>query len=208
MNEEKGVGHVLANMPANGAMEIIVVDSSNDRTAEVARKFGTTVIRENRKGYGRALQTGIEEANGEVVVYIDADGTYDPKEIPKLVQPILDGKLDVVVGNRLHRNMNPSSMTAVNKLGNRMLSFVFRLVYKERISDSQCGLRAIKKEFIKSVRCCEWGMPYVTEQLIALSRAGAKIGEVQIGYRPRIGKTKLVPWKDGFKILGTIIRNL
>jgi len=207
-NEKEGIKYVLSNMPKEIATEIIVVDSSSDETPKIAKEFGATVIREDRRGYGRALQTGIENANGEIIVYIDADGTYDPKEIPKLVKPVLDGKFDVAIGSRLKGNMHPNSMPTLNRFGNLILSFVLRILFQQKISDSQCGLRAIRKKFLENLACNEHGMPYVTEQLIKLAKKGAIIGEIPISYRPRIGQTKLVPWKDGFRILRTMLKNL
>lgn len=208
MNEEEGIKRVLSSMPRDEKMEVIVVDSSSDCTAEVARSFGTVVVREDRLGYGRALRSGIEKANGNVVVYIDADGTYDPGEISRLVQPILDGRLDVVLGNRLHKNMDQASMKALNRVGNIVLSFVFRFLFGLNISDSQCGLRAIRRVLLDDVECYEQGMPFVTEQMIRLVKKGARVGQIPISYRRRIGHTKLVPLKDGLKILTVMLRNV
>jgi glycosyltransferase involved in cell wall biosynthesis len=205
LNEEKGIRYVLSRIVKDDALEIIVVDTSSDSTAKIAEKLGATVIVEKRKGYGQALQTGVENAKGEIVVYIDADGTYDPEEIPRLVDPILHKNFDAVLGNRLIRHLSPDSMTPLNRIGNILLSFIFRLIYRNNISDSQCGLRAIKKKHIETLVCKEHGMSYVTEQLIGLVKNGAKIKEVPVSYRPRIGTPKLVPWKDGLRILRTIV---
>lgn len=206
MNEEEGIRHVLSEMPKEIASEIIVVDSSSDNTPRIAGSLGANVIRENRKGYGRALQTGIQVAGGKIIAYIDADGTYDPKDIPGLVKPILDGELDVVIGNRLNGRMYAHSMTTLNRMGNKMLSLVFRFLFRQKVSDSQCGLRVIRKDFLENLQYSEYGMSYVTEQLIHLAKKKARIGEVTISYRPRLGKTKLVPWKDGLRILLTMLK--
>jgi glycosyltransferase involved in cell wall biosynthesis len=208
LNERAGIGRVLSRIPREITREIIVVDSSNDGTGEVARHHGVRVIREDRRGYGRALQTGIENATGDIVVYVDADVTYDPREVPRLVDPILRGELDVVLGSRFLGKSEPYAMSPLNKVGNILLSLAFSLVFQSRISDSQCGMRAIRRTLLEDVRCSEQGMPYVTEQLIRLVENGARIGEVPISYRRRVGKTKLVPWKDGIQILRSILKNL
>lgn len=205
LNEEAGIGKTLSDMPNPIIDEILVVDSSTDKTREIAKSFDATVIHESRKGYGRALQTGIQNSKGEIVVYIDADYTYDPKEIEKIVQPILDGQRDVILGNRL-KNMLPRSMSSFNKFGNFALSLIFTILFLKRVGDTQCGLRAIRRQFLEDLSYQDYGMPYVTEQLIKLLRRGAKIGEVPITYRPRIGDTKLCSWTDGFRILKTILK--
>lgn len=208
LNELGGIGRVLGRIPREITKEIIVVDSSNDGTGEVARRHGARVIREDRRGYGRALQTGIDNATGDIVVYVDADVTYDPREVPRLVDPILRGELDVVLGSRFQGNSEPHAMRPINKVGNILLSLAFSLVFQTRISDSQCGMRAIRRTLLEDMRCSELGMPYVTEQLIRLVEKGARIGEVPISYRRRVGETKLVPVKDGLRILRSILKNL
>jgi glycosyltransferase involved in cell wall biosynthesis len=206
LNEEKAIGKVLSRIPNNIVDEMIVVDSSSDATAKIAASFGAKVVFEHGKGYGRALQSGIEKSEGEIVVYMDGDYTYDPKDILKIVGPILSGKCDVVVGNRLNRMMYPDAMNLLNRFGNFVISLVFSIAFLKRVIDTQCGLRAIRKKFLNELSYRDYGMPYVTEQLIKLVKKGARIGNVAVTYRPRIGKTKLCAWTDGFKILKVILR--
>lgn len=208
LDEKVGIGQVISRIPREITNEIIVVDSSNDGTAEVARSHGATVIYEDRRGYGRALQTGIGNATGEIIVYIDADMTYDPREIPKLVFPILRDEFDVMLGNRLQGKRDPQAMKPLNRIGNTILSLVFSFISQKRVSDSQCGMRAIRRSLLEDLVCCDLGMPYVTEQLLKLIEKGARVGEVPISYRRRVGETKLVPWKDGLRILRLILKNL
>jgi glycosyltransferase involved in cell wall biosynthesis len=139
LDERVGIGQVISRIPREITKEIIVVDSSIDGTGEVARSHGALVIREDRQGYGRALQTGIGNATGEIMVYIDADMTYDPREIPKLVFPILRDEFDVMLVNRLQGKMDLQAMKPANRIGNTILSFVFSLVSQRRVSDSQCA---------------------------------------------------------------------
>lgn len=206
LNEEKAIGKVLSEMPKGVVNEIIVVDSSTDDTAEIAESFGANVIFVPKKGYGRALQTGVEKARGEVVVYMDGDCTYDPKEVYSLVQPILKGGYDVVLGSRLRGRMLPGSMSALNRFGNFVLSLIFSVLFFKVVIDTQCGFRAIKKEFLDGLSYEDYGMPYVTEQLVKLIRRGAKMSNVPVTYRPRVGATKLCAWTDGFRILKCILR--
>lgn len=205
LNEEEAIEKVLSEFPEEFIDEIIVVDSSTDATAQIAGRLGAKIVFEHRRGYGRALQTGVENAKGDVVVYIDGDYTYDPKDIMLIVDLILKGKYDVVTGNRLNGKMHPGAMDLLNRFGNTLLSLIFSIIFLRRIDDTQCGLRAIRKQFLERVFCDDYGMTYVTEQLIKIIKKGARIGNVPITYRPRVGKTKLCAWTDGFKILKTIL---
>lgn len=205
LNEASAIGKVLSDMPKELFGEVIVVDSSSDDTPKIAQSFGAKIIYERRRGYGRALQSGIEKANGDVVLYIDGDYTYDPMDIPRVVEPILRGECDVVLGNRLCELMHPGAMNLLNRFGNFIISLIFSVVFFRRVNDTQCGLRAIRKRFLDGLSYRDYGMSYVTEQLIKLVKRGAKIGNVRIKYRPRIGATKLCAWTDGFKILRVIL---
>jgi len=201
LNEEKAIGKVLAEIPRHIVDEVIIVDSSTDNTPKIAEEMEAKVIRELRKGYGRALQTGIENAMGDVIVYMDGDHSYNPQEISKMVESILNGEHDIVLGSRISRKMLPKSMNFLNKFGNLALSLIFDLFFLKKVKDTQSGFRAVKKASLKNLTYRDYGMPYVTEQLIKLAKRGVRIGEVPITYRPRIGETKLCAWTDGFKIL-------
>jgi glycosyltransferase involved in cell wall biosynthesis len=207
LNEENAIGKVLEDIQKTAiADEVIVVDSSTDNTAKIAESLGAKVIFETRKGYGRALQSGVEKAEGDIIVYIDGDYTYDPRDIPRIVQLLSSGKYDVVMGDRLNGKMHAGAMNLVNRFGNTLLSLIFSLIFLVKVNDTQCGLRAIKRHFLKELSYKDYGMPYATEQLIKLSRKGARIANMPIAYRPRIGKTKLCAWTDGFKILKVILK--
>lgn len=207
LNEEDAIGKVLAEVRAiNVVDEVIVVDSSTDATAKIAESLGAKVISESRKGYGRALQSGVEKASGDIVVYIDGDYTYDPRDIPQIVKPILSGKYDAVLGNRLNSKMQSGAMSILNRFGNTLISLIFNLFFFKKVHDTQCGLRAIRRRFLEGLSYRNYGMTYVTEQLIKLVKEGARIANIPIVYRPRIGTTKLCTWTDGFKILKMISR--
>ena len=206
LNEAHAIRKVLADIPRGVASEVVVIDSSSDDTPQIAEGMGARVIRESRMGYGRALQTGIEKVKGDIVVYMDGDYTYDPKEIPHLIRPILNGRCDVVLGSRIRGHMLPGSMSHFNKFGNLMLSLFFDALFLRNVRDTQSGFRAIRRHLLEGLTYRNYGMPYVTEQLIKLVRKDVRVGEVPITYRPRIGKTKLCRWTDGFKILGVILK--
>jgi glycosyltransferase involved in cell wall biosynthesis len=206
LNEENAIGKVLNDMPMDYVHEIIVVDSSTDRTAKMAESLGAKVVFEGRRGYGRALQSGVEKSTGDVIVYIDGDYSYDPREILGILRPILHDECDVVLGNRLNGRMHPGSMTLLNRLGNTLISLIFSFAFLRKVNDTQCGFRAVRKRFLESFSYKDYEMAYVTEQLIKLIRKGVRISDVPVTYRPRIGVTKLSMWIDGPKILKVILK--
>jgi glycosyltransferase involved in cell wall biosynthesis len=208
MNEEEAISAVLKDVPWDAVDEVIVVDSSTDDTAQVAESLGARVIHEESRGYGRALQRGIDVAKGDIIVFIDGDYSYDPQDISRVVRPILSRECDVVVGNRLNGLMSKDSMQLPNKIGNLFISLIFRRLFGRMVKDTQCGLRAFRKKLLHELTCKADGMPYVTEQLIRLIRKGARIQTVEVSYRPRIGATKLRVWADGLRILRTMSKEI
>jgi glycosyltransferase involved in cell wall biosynthesis len=205
LNEEDGISKVLPSIPRELIDEVLVVDSSSDRTAQIAEQLGAKVIRERRTGYGRAIHTAIENASGEILVYIDGDFTYDPTEIPRLLEPVRQGRYDLAIGNRLKEHSNHASMPLLNRIGNRILSEIFAAIYRVSVSDTQCGLRVLRRSPLLEHPYHNYGMAYVTEQLIRQVRAGYRIAEIPVSYRPRLGKSKLRPFLDGVRILWTML---
>jgi glycosyltransferase involved in cell wall biosynthesis len=191
---------------------IVVVDGgSTDNTLSVVKNKGETLVRQRGRGYGHALITGfkyaIEAFDPEVLVMMDADGTYDAADIPRLLMPILSDELDLVLGCRFDR-MERDAMTSTNRIGNKILSWFAKRFLGVRVCDTQCGLRALAPDLVDIFNGQAKGMSFATEMLADAEQAGARIGEVSIVYRPRIGTTKLSPLHDGAKIVGIILRLL
>jgi len=213
LNESKAVGKVLSGVKdamAGYEYQVLVVDGrSIDGTDKIARDMGADVIYQRGRGYGDALKTGFFHArkrlDAKVMVMMDADFTYDPKHIPELVAPILRDEADMVVGNRF-AEMQKGSMPLFNRFGNRVLSLVAKLALGLNVYDTQSGMRAFKSELLDSVNLVAVGMPLAMEMLAETLSANARICEVPISYRPRVGKTKLNPIKDGGRILGVTVR--
>ena len=213
LNECEAVGKVLGGVKS--AMDgyeyrMLVVDGhSVDGTDEIARDMGADVIYQRGRGYGDALKTGFfyarKRLDAEVIVMMDADLTYDPKHIPELVAPILKDEADIVVGNRF-AGMQKGAMPFVNRVGNRVLSLVAKLALGLNVYDTQSGMRAFKSELLESVNLVTVGMPLAMEMLAEALSVDARICEVPISYRPRVGETKLNPIKDGGRILGITVR--
>jgi glycosyltransferase involved in cell wall biosynthesis len=187
--------------------EVIVVDKSTDETARKAKKAGAVVILQEQSGYGDAYMTGFDtlSSNVDVVVMMDGDNTYDAYEIPMLVDPIINGRADISLGNRFAR-MEHGAMNARNKLGNHVITVVLNLLYRLRLKDSQTGFRAIRKRALDALEMTDEGMPFASEMLIDARKKSMNIVEVPITYRQRIGDAKLKAYKDGSLILSLIIR--
>jgi len=186
----------------------MVIDGcSNDGTAERAKAAGAEVIAEEQSGYGGAVLTGLRYAKGNVIVLTDGDGTYSLQDIPKLIQPITEGQADIVIGSRFLGKMQDGAMPLVNRIGNRILTWIYNLLYNENITDTQSGLRAFKRELFKDLTKYNPDFTFLQTVLIEASKEGKRIAEIPTCYLPRKGDSKLNPLKDGYKILSVIIRS-
>lgn len=211
LNEEEGIGLVLDNVGralCSYNYNILVVDGrSSDNTVSIAKDKGAFVIFQRSKGYGDALRTGFAYAynklEADIIVMIDADGTYDPRDIPSMLGPVLENRADMTIGNRFD-GMDGEAMPLINIIGNRLLSSVARLILQIDVSDTQCGLRAIQSDLARKVRTEADGMPFAIEMLARVKKAGARISEVPISYHERRGFSKLNRFEDGFSILRKI----
>jgi len=159
--------------------EVIVVDNgSHDGTAEVAVKKGARVVFEPHKGYGVATRKGLSEAKGDIVVTMDADGGHWPGDLPRIVRPVASGSCQAVLGVRIHSY--PHGMRIRRFLGNVMLAKIFDALYRERLSDVQCGFRAIHRKALNKLRLSQNGMQLTTELLIELKEKGIELFPVQV----------------------------
>jgi len=211
-NEAVAIDKVLDNiqtaLQGRNFVTVVVDGNSTDGTTQIAKNREAQVLRQGRHGYGDAVSLGFEYAvtrfDPSVVVLMDADGTYDPDDIPKLASPILTGDFDMVLGNRFGR-MEKGAMTSTNRLGNRLISWLCRSLLGIGVFDTQTGMRALNPGLI-SVFGKSGGMTFATAMLAEAYNAGARILEVPIAYYQRLGETKLNPIKDGIRIVGIILR--
>lgn len=207
MNEEDAVKVVLPKikdvMEKMGiSYEIIVVDKSNDRTPEIAKNLGAVVIKQKGRGYGNAYLEGFKHANGKFIVMLDPDGSYDPLDIPKLLNPLLEGKADFVMGTRLKGKIEKGAMPWLHRyVGNPLLTKVLNILFKAGISDAHCGMRAIRKDALKKLPLKCKGMEFASEMVIEAAKRKLRIVEIPITYHPRIGESKLSSFRDGWRHL-------
>ena len=205
-NEQEAIGLCLEQIRAvlasnNLAGEIIVSDSSHDRSPEIAKEFGVKLVKHNQVGYGSAYLEAFKVIRGNFIFMADADGTYDFKEIPRFVKQLAAGD-DLVIGNRFAGEIEKGAMPFFNRyLGNPFLSFLFRLFFRQKISDINCGLRAIRKEALAKLNLRTAGMEFASEMIIQAVRKNLRIKELPINYYPRQGKSKLKPLADGWRHL-------
>lgn len=212
LNEAGSVGQcvkeALHAMSAAGLEgEVVVVDNgSTDGSAEISRAAGARVVAEENPGYGSALRTGFAAASGRVAVMADADFTYDLGRVPELVTPVLSGEADLVLGSRLDGATRATMPLLHRFLGTPLITFlVARACGGRVVRDSQSGFRAFSRERMQALNLQSTGMELASEMLIRAARAGLRIQEVQTGYRPRVGESKLDTFSDGWRHLQLIL---
>ncbi len=189
--------------------EIIVVDgNSTDGTQEIVKDTNfCRLIIEPRRGYGRALKTGMENARGNVIVMVDGDGTYEVKHIGRMLDKMVQEDADMVLASRMY---DPNkAMGFFNFIGNKVITFCFDFLYSQYLSDTQSGFRAISHEAIDNVELVEGDMAFATEMLIKFTKKNYKMVEVISTYKiRRYGKPKLQKFKSTIEIFTTMVKGL
>ncbi|HEV2732326.1 MAG TPA: glycosyltransferase family 2 protein [Terriglobales bacterium] len=191
-NEAQAIGRVLADIPADLVTEVLVVDSnSTDGTPEIAARMGARVIREPRRGYGRACLTGLAIAeNPDVVVFLDGDYSDRPSELPILMAPIIEGRADITLGSRLQERRSAGALPWHQVFGNRLAASLIRLLYGVKISDLG-PFRAARADVLRALALEETTYGWAVEMILKGALAGFRVAEVPVSYYPRIGKSKI-----------------
>ena len=213
-NEEQSLPHVLNDLPRNRLHQIIVVDNrSTDRTSEVARANGATVVYEKRQGYGRACLTGMAALDApDIVVFLDGDYSDYPEEIDLLIAPILKGEADFIVGSRMLLKESRKALLPQARYGNQLAVFLIRLFFGYRFTDLG-PFRAIRYESLQSIGMRDKNFGWTVEMQIKAVQKGLRIREIPVRYRMRIGVSKITgtvsgTFKAGTKIIYTIFKYL
>jgi glycosyltransferase involved in cell wall biosynthesis len=191
-NEAQAIRRVLGDLPSEFVSEVIVVDSnSTDGTPEIAAEMGARVVREPRRGYGRACLTGVANANNpDIIVFLDGDYSDRPSELPLLLAPILENRADITLGSRLGGKRNSGALPWHQAFGNRLGAGLIRVLYGLRISDLG-PFRAGRANVLRALALEETTYGWAVEMIVKSALAGIRIVEVPVSYHPRIGKSKI-----------------
>lgn len=191
-NEGLAIGRVLADVPADLVTEVLVVDNdSTDGTPDIAAQMGARVVRESRRGYGRACLTGLANANTpDIVVFLDGDYSDRPAELPDLIVPIIDGHADITIGSRLAKPLTPGALPWHSVFGNRLAAGLITVLFGQRITDLG-PFRAARADVLRAIKLEETTYGWAVEMIVKGALRGFRIVEVPVSYHPRIGKSKI-----------------
>ncbi len=215
LNEERGIDAILQRVLAQrdeleragvGQLEVIVVDDgSRDATAErVSAHPDVRLIRHpGNQGYGAALKTGFGAASGDLLAFLDADGTYPPESLPQLCRAQRDHAADLVIGSRMLGR--DSEMPFVRRVGNTIFAALLSVIGSRRISDSASGMRVFRREALPLLYPLPNGLDFTPAMSTRAVYEGLRMLEVPIPYKERIGASKLNPLKDGVRFLRSIL---
>ena len=207
LNEAEAVGacvqRAVAWLKDSGLKgEVIVVDNgSTDGSAQEAERAGARVVALADKGYGRALLRGFREARGKYLVMGDCDGTYEFGDLDPLIRPLMNG-YDLVMGNRLSKLLAPGAMPWAHRfIGTPIISFLLRVFTGAKVTDSQCGIRGIRRESLERLNLRAPGMEFASEMILKAMRNNLRLTEVDVPYYARTGESKLSTFRDGWRHL-------
>lgn len=188
LNEEESLPLVLAELPWPTLHQVIVVDNgSQDGTAAVAAARGALVVREPQRGYGAACLAGVRATpEGDILIFLDADGSFDANEIPLLVGPIERGEAELVLGSRLTGTLEPGAMPLHGVLGNWLVARGIGYLARIRLTDLG-PFRAIKRQTLERLHLEERTYGWPCEMIVKAARLGVPIREVPVRYRRRRG---------------------
>ncbi|HVR04737.1 MAG TPA: glycosyltransferase family 2 protein, partial [Solirubrobacteraceae bacterium] len=185
----------------DGPGEVVVADNgSEDGSAELAQGAGARVVHETRRGYGSAYLAGFAAARGRYIVMVDADLTYDFKEIPRFVAELEQGA-DMVIGDRMD-NIQPGAMPWLHRyIGNPILTGLLNFLFRTGVKDAHCGMRAVRRDVLARLDLRTTGMEFASEMVIRAAKERLRIAEFPIEYHPRGGESKLSSFRDGWRHL-------
>ena len=213
-NEEDGIADILdrvlsiqPGLEAAGVAgpEIIVVDDgSKDRTVDIVRQYATVrlIRHEKNRGYGGALKTGFANATGNLLSFLDADGTYPPEHFPELCRAVLNGA-ELVIGSRMAGAT--SEMPKTRRLGNIIFARLVSIIGNQHVTDSASGMRVFRREALERMYPLPDGLNFTPVMSTRAIHEGIKMVEVPIPYSERLGRSKLSVVRDGVRFLNSIV---
>jgi glycosyltransferase involved in cell wall biosynthesis len=207
-NEEAAVATVVADFRTAlpGATIYVYDNNSTDRTAEVARQAGAEVRSERRQGKGHVVRRMFADIDADIYVLADGDATYDAASAPRLIVRLVEDHLDMVVGLRI--DQAEAAYRRGHRTGNWMLTHFLSSVFGQAFTDILSGYRVFSRRFIKSFPVLSDGFEIETELTVHALELALPVAEIETPYyaRPEGSFSKLNTWRDGFRILGTILK--
>lgn len=187
------------------SVELIVVsDGSTDRTAEIAREFADVRVFEfpARRGYGAALKFGFQNGMGDLLGFLDADGTCDPEYFAELSRPVVSGEADIAIGSRLSRG---NRMPWIRGVGNRAYALLLSLLSNRAVTDTASGMRVMRRSALHGIGPLPDGLHYTPAMSARAVLRGLRVVEIPISYEERIGESKLRVSREGWSFLQAIL---
>lgn len=193
LNEEESIAAVLGEIPSGVKAEVLVVDNGcTDQTIPIARLLGARIVVAEQRGYGAACYAGTLAATGDILVFLDGDYSDYPAEMTDLIELIVNDQADLVLGSRLARGDLPrEAMPPQQRFGNWLTARLMRWLYQLPVTDLS-PFRAVRREVVLALKMQEMTFGWPTEMMVKAARAGFRIVEVPVRYRPRLGgKSKI-----------------
>ena len=213
LDEESAIGPLLDAVDRTLVQDILVGDNgSRDGTADVARSRGAQVVTVEERGYGAACAGALTllPPDTDIVVFMDADGSDDPSEIPRLLAPIRTGSADLVIGSRALGTVEKGALTPQQRFGNWLATRLIARIYGYRYTDLG-PFRAVRRELLDRIGMRDRRYGWTVEMQVRALQLGARISEVPVTYRKRVGRSKISGTlsgvvKAGWWILYTIFK--
>ncbi|WP_188884538.1 glycosyltransferase family 2 protein [Halarchaeum grantii] len=213
MNEEEGIADCIemvkrALADSGITAEIILSDDSTDRTPDIAREMGARVVNPDDEGYGYAYRYAFEHARGDYLVIGDADCTYDFEQFPALLQPVVAGEADMVMGSRLEGEIRDGAMPSLHQyVGNPLLTKFLNVFYGAGVSDAHSGFRVFHRDVLDTLDLSTDGMEFASEMIMDAGARDLTIEEIPITYHERKGEAKLESFRDGWRHVRFMLLN-
>lgn len=205
-NEAETIGEVVEGFRATGLENVLVVDGgSDDGTQSIASEHGARVVQQSGSGKGQAIREALGLIDTPYVLMADGDATYRPEDADRVLEPLLSGEAEHVIGNRF-ADMEPGAMTRLNRIGNRLINGTFRLIHGRDLQDILSGYRAFTRSSVERFTLTSDGFGIETELSVECVKHGVTTAVVPITYRsrPAESETNLRPFRDGAVILFTL----
>ncbi|MFB6252111.1 MAG: glycosyltransferase family 2 protein [Halobellus sp.] len=213
MNEEKGIETCIelvknAVRYSGYSTEVIISDDSTDRTPEIARDAGAIVVEPDEAGYGYAYRYAFQHCRGDYIIISDADTTYDFEQFPELLDPVVRGEADMVMGSRLEGEIKDGAMPALHEyVGNPLLTKFLNVFYGAGVSDAHSGFRAFRADVLDELDLETNGMEFASEMIMIAGAQDLTIEEIPITYHEREGEATLESFQDGWRHVRFMLLN-